>query len=293
MQVLFAYLGVILIWSTTPLGIKWSGEQGISFLFGVTGRMVLGCLLAVAAVKLLRIHYHLHRQALKVYAVSGGGVFVAMLFGYWGATFIPSGWLSVIWGMTPIATGLLARQWLGETLTLERMLGLALSVLGLGVIFVRSQELDSQAWLGILLVLVAVVVQSATAVGLKWLKATEHGLSITAGGLVLAAPLFVLTWWLFDGQWPAVIPARAGSAIVYLAVVGTLIGFSFYYYLVKTIEASQVALINLITPVTSLMIGHWFNHEPVSLTIYLGTGLILLGLVCFQWGNYLLNRPLA
>ncbi|MBU2479196.1 MAG: EamA family transporter, partial [Gammaproteobacteria bacterium] len=38
-----AFLGVILIWSTTPLAIQWSSEGG-GFLFGVAARMWLGAL---------------------------------------------------------------------------------------------------------------------------------------------------------------------------------------------------------------------------------------------------------
>ena len=36
MSVPAAYLGIVLIWGTTPLAIKWSGE-GVGYLFGVTG----------------------------------------------------------------------------------------------------------------------------------------------------------------------------------------------------------------------------------------------------------------
>lgn len=43
MSVPAAYLAVILIWSTTPLAVKWSGE-GPGFLFGALGRMALGVL---------------------------------------------------------------------------------------------------------------------------------------------------------------------------------------------------------------------------------------------------------
>ena len=49
MRLFAAFFSVILLWSTTPLAIKWSGE-GPGFLFGVTGRMVIGliCMLPVA-----------------------------------------------------------------------------------------------------------------------------------------------------------------------------------------------------------------------------------------------------
>jgi drug/metabolite transporter (DMT)-like permease len=54
MSVPAAYLGVVLIWSTTPLAVKWSGE-GPGFLFGALGRMGLATLLCLVAVAIFRI----------------------------------------------------------------------------------------------------------------------------------------------------------------------------------------------------------------------------------------------
>ena len=41
MSIPAAFLGVVLIWATTPLAIKWSSEDA-GYLFGVASRMVLG-----------------------------------------------------------------------------------------------------------------------------------------------------------------------------------------------------------------------------------------------------------
>ncbi len=280
-----AFFGVVLIWSTTPLGIKWSGEEGISFLFGLTARMFIGCLLALIVVAVLRLPYNFARKSVLAYGVSALGIYVAMLCAYWGARYIPSGWVAVIWGTSSVFTGVLARQYLGEQLSINRVLGLLLSLGGLAVIFLRSQEVGANAWVGVLLILGGVLGQSSTAVWLKWLNVKAHGLVMTAMGLSFSLPFFLLTWWVLDGTLPQHIPLRAGLAVVYLAVFGSLVGFSLYYFLINKIEASRVALITLITPVTSLMMGHWLNHEPVSLTVYVGTGLILAGLASFQWGG--------
>ena len=53
MSVPAAYLAVILIWSTTPLAVKWSSE-GPGFLFGALGRMALAAVLCVTLVTVLR-----------------------------------------------------------------------------------------------------------------------------------------------------------------------------------------------------------------------------------------------
>ena len=113
-----AFFGVVLIWSTTPLGIKWSGEEGISFLFGLTARMFIGCLLALIVVAVLRLPYNFARKSVLAYGVSALGIYVAMLCAYWGARYIPSGWVAVIWGTSSVFTGVLARQYLGEQLSL-------------------------------------------------------------------------------------------------------------------------------------------------------------------------------
>ncbi len=68
MSVSAAYPGVVLIWSTTPLAIKWSSE-GVGFLFGVAARMVSSILICLALIALLsrRMRWHRDRGALLTY----------------------------------------------------------------------------------------------------------------------------------------------------------------------------------------------------------------------------------
>jgi len=79
------------------------------------------------------------------------------------------------------------------------------------------------------------------------------------------------------------VPPRAAGAIVYLGVFGSVIGFALYYYVIKHLETSKVALITLITPVIALLLGHWLNGEIIGLRLWIGTALILLGLGVHEW----------
>ncbi|MBL8440326.1 MAG: DMT family transporter, partial [Betaproteobacteria bacterium] len=85
-----------------------------------------------------------------------------------------------------------------------------------------------------------------------------------------------------EGLAPAAMPSRAGAAIVYLGVFGSVVGFSLYYYVIKHLEASKVALITLITPVLALLLGHLANGEAVQPRVWLGAALISLGLAVHQ-----------
>ncbi|MGL5987135.1 MAG: EamA family transporter, partial [Burkholderiales bacterium] len=79
-------------------------------------------------------------------------------------------------------------------------------------------------------------------------------------------------------QWPL----RASLSLAYMVVFATLIAFSLYGYLLQRLKPVSVALIQLITPVTSLLLGHYLNQEPISMAVWLGTGLIMLGLLVYQ-----------
>ncbi|MEE9358209.1 EamA family transporter [Candidatus Vondammii sp. HM_W22] len=89
-------------------------------------------------------------------------------------------------------------------------------------------------------------------------------MSVTAGGLLVAAPLFLLAWFLADAIWPEVLSSRALYSILYLALVGSVIGFAMYFYVLKHVEATRVALITLITPVTALLLGSLLNGESIG-----------------------------
>lgn len=295
MSVPAAYIGVVIIWSTTPLAIKWSGE-GPGFLFGVAARMWLGALVCVLLLTLLSRGLPRDRAALKSYLAGGIGVFGAMTSVYWGAQYIPSGLISVLFGLTPIVTGIMAALWLQERgLTLNKLGGIVLALAGLSVVFARGLHLDEQAGYGIAAVLLAVCLHSLSMVLVKKIDAQLSALESTSGALLVAAPCYLLTWLVFDGQWPAEIGVRAAGSILYLAIFGSVLGFIMFFYVLKQIDASRVALVTLMTPVLAMVFGQLFNQEQIGVELYLGAALILLGMSVYQWGGlvlrYLRNRP--
>ena len=110
-------------------------------------------------------------------------------------------------------------------------------------------------------------------------------LAVTGGGLLVAVPLYMMTWWLADGAVPETMPLRAGLAIFYLGVMGSVVGFVLYYYALKHLTAGRLALITMVTPVTALLLGRALNSERVGPEVWLGTALILSGLALYQWSE--------
>ncbi len=287
MSVPAAYLGIILIWSTTPLAIKWSGE-GAGFLLAISARMFIGAALCYVTLRLLKVALPWHRKAVQTYLAGGIGIYGAMLSVYWGAQFISSGLISVIFGMTPIFTGIMASLWLGERgLTLAKLLGIALGLSGLAIIFSEDLHVSdglSSAVYGMAAVLLATFLHSLSTVVVKGVGAHLPALTATTGALLVSTPVLILTWYLVDGHFPEHIPEYSVAAIVYLGVFGSALGFVLFYYALKHLEANRMALIPLITPVLALMLGITINDESISLTMIYGAACIMVGLLVYEWG---------
>ena len=284
MSVPAAYLGVILIWSTTPLAIQWSA-QGASFSFAVMARMLIGLAICVLLLFATRTTFPFTPAARRLYAISGLSLCVSMLLTYWGALHIPSGLISVIFGLSPLLTGVFAALWLGErTLTPQRITGLAIALTGLWLIFGQPWPGDGTATLGTAAVVAGMTVQALGLVWIKRLNLRASSLAITTGSLGVAMPLFVLAWLLADAaQLPPDITLRAGAAIVYLGVLGSVVGFTLYYYVIKHLDAGRVALIMLVTPVAALLLGQTLNAEFIPARSWVGIALIGAGLSLYEW----------
>lgn len=285
MSVPAAYLGIILIWATTPLAIKWSGEDG-NFLLGVALRMLLGYLVCLVVLRLGRIEFPWHQQARNSYLAAGLGMFGAMLSVYWGAQYIPSGLVSVIFGLSPILIGVFAAYWLGEnSFSAGRLFGILLAIVGLAEIFMPRGSATEVAPEGVIAVFMAVTMQSLSAVWVKRIGGELHPVAINSGALTISVPLYWLVWLVFDGTSPQQLSERTLGAIVYLALFGTALGFNLYFYVMKRVSAAVLSLVTLITPVLALFLGQGLNGEVITPQVWIGTAAILLGLFSYQWGG--------
>lgn len=277
-----AFVSVILIWSTTPLAIKWSA-LGVGFSFAVFSRMTIGVLLCAVLLAAFRIRVPLHRKALLAYLAGGLSMFSAMALTYWSSQFVSSGMIAVLFGLSPLITSVGAMLWLKEeAFTPNKLAGMVLGILGLMLVF--RGGLGAGSAVGLAALFLGVVAQSLGLVWLKRIGDDSPPLAMTLGILVVALPLFFGAWWLIDGRVPAEVPERSIAATVYLGTFGSVLGFALYYYLIKHMEAGRIALITLITPVMALFLGHALNNEEVLPQVWMGTACIVSGLCLHRWG---------
>ncbi len=286
MPVVIPYVLVVLIWSSTPLAIQWSALE-TGFTFAAMSRMLLALGCAILFLIVARIPLGRSWRSIASYGCAGVGLFLAMVSVYWAASRMDSGLMSVIFGLSPLVTSILATVFL-QTRVFSgfRLAGMALGMVGLTMVFMGDgTEMQSGYLAGVAGLLFGVLSNSAALVGLKWLADDSHPLATTTGALVVATPLFVMTWWMSGGVVPEEISMRGGLSIIYLGILGSVIGFAMYYIIVRKMEPTQVSLMMVVTPVMALFFGRVFNSESLPSQVWVGAIVIGAGLLLHESGR--------
>ena len=290
---MFAYIAyglVVIIWSTTPLAIQWSNSD-LSFSAAVLLRMSVALVLALLVIALMRRRLPMDRKALTVYAIASLGIFPNMPLVYWSAQFIPSGLISLVFGTLPFVTAALSYLLLKEeAFNARRVLSLLVAIAGLGVICLDQLQLGADALYGVLGILASTLLFAGNSLALKQLGEDLDALSQTTGALLFSLPGLFALWFYLDGELPEAPEAIGTKSLVgvgYLAVMGSLLGFTLFYFVLQRFAVETVSLVSLMTPVFALAIGAWVQGEALSARLLLGAFLVLGAMVLYQGNLYL------
>lgn len=294
MPVSLAFFVVVLVWSTTPLGIVWSSES-IPPTLSLLMRMSIASACGLLLLKILNIKLDVRREAIRVYIYSSLSLSVGMLFCYFAAQYISSGLMALSFGLAPILSGLLAQRLLSENkFTKTKMGSLVIALSGLALVCSENLIIDDGAVYGFLFIFIGVILFSLSSVLVKSVQIDIHPLCTTVGSLLISLPVYIVAWVILDGELnPEQWQPRAIYAVVYMGVFASLLGFLAYFYILQKLEASTVALVTMMTPVVSMTLGIVLNNERFSYSLLIGGLLIMVGLGVFQFGNRWLASRIA
>jgi len=196
-------------------------------------------------------------------------------------THLPSGLVSVLWGVFPMMMAAIGHLYLpGERLHPRQWGGFVLGFLGLAVLYstdVRSFGSDA---LPVALLLMLSPLVSAIGTGLiKRFGSRSSSLALNRNGMLTGAVVLGLAALVLERDAPAAWTAPAVLTVVYLALFGTVATFGLYFWLLRTTAASRMSLIAYVTPAVALTLGALVRGEAVRATTLFGSALILSGVV--------------
>lgn len=275
------WLALCGIWGSTWLFIKL-GLQDLPPLTFAGIRFLIASAILIAVVAARRLSLPRARADWLLLLVTG---ILAFSFNYgllfWGEQHISSGLAALLQSTIPAFGLVIAHYYLpGERMTLAKSAGVLLGVVGVGVVFSNQLSVAGPKALAgsAALVLSAVCVAYANVLVKAYGRNLEPAI-LAAGQMLFGLVPLLLVGISFEGNplrfhWTAI----AVVALLYLALVGSVIAFLLYYWLVHHMDVTNTMLIALVTPVVAVTLGVLVLDERMDWRTLAGGGLIVSGI---------------
>ncbi|MES2054929.1 MAG: EamA family transporter [Pseudomonadota bacterium] len=284
LSVLIPFTIVTLIWGSTWLVIK--DQLGVvPPSWSVTYRFLVGgvTMLIYAAIRRERIALDARGWAFA----TGLALFQFCLnfnFVYRAETYITSGLVAVIFALMLVPNALFGRIFLGQRLGRQLLVGSAVAMAGVALLFVHearhSPSGPGMALMGIGFTLAAIMSASTANIMQATGTAKHYPMAVMLGiAMLIGAGMDAAIAWTLTG--PPVIELRPAYllGVLYLGVIASAIAFTLYFGVLRIIGPAKAAYSGVIVPVIAMLLSTIFEGYRWSLLAGAGAALAMIGLV--------------
>ena len=194
---------------------------------------------------------------------------------------------ALAYSLSPAFVLIIAIIFLKESAGILKISGIIIAFAGAFLIFFeRGLEINSSTFLGNILVLIA---------SFSWALYTVIGRNFTRKyGAIYSTSLAMILGFLFYVPIFLVLPVPFHFVeirlinwlqIFYLGIFSSVVGYVLWYYALKKIEASRVAVFNNLQAVLTTILSVIFLSQVITMTFVIGGILIIIGVVIAQKKN--------
>ena len=269
------------IWGSTWLFIK----LGLADLPPITFagiRFVIACTILFSLIRIRRISLPRARNDWVLLAISG---ILAFGFNYglvfWGEQYITSGLAALLQATLPAFGLVFAHFHLpAERLSWTKIFGVVLGVFGVGVVFSNQLTVSgTRALAGCVALILSAMFAAYSNVLVKAYGKHLNPAVLSAGQMLFGLLLLLAVGIPLEGNpfrihWTQI----AVIAMLYLAIVGSVIAFLLYYWLVQNMDVTKSMMIALVTPVVAVILGMIVLDEEFGWRTLVGGAMIILGI---------------
>jgi drug/metabolite transporter (DMT)-like permease len=270
-----------LIWGSTWVVIK-GGLRDLPPMTSAGARFAIAAVIMVGVAALLGRHEGGTSPPTWLWIVQGTTNF-AMSYGivYHAETTLPSGLVSLLFGVYPMLQAAAGHVFLDEErLGPRQWLGFAIGLAGLALLF--RTDLQTFGPDGVPTALLLMLSPVSVVVGTTLVKRYGGGVNSTLlnrNGMFVGAVLLLGAALVAERDATVEWTAPAIASVLYLAVMGTVVTFSLFFWLLRTAPAHRMALIAYITPAIAIFLGWALADEPVTAYTLTGAGCVLCGVL--------------
>ncbi len=175
----------------------------------------------------------------------------------------------------PIWMAIFSSFW-GHKITKQEWLGIAIGVVGILLLNIGG-SLQGDLKSALLLIFAA----ASWSFGSVWGKhlSMPQGLMGAACQMLVGGVMLVLVSAYAGEVWPQTISAKSWGAMLFLVILGSLVAYSAYQYLLKIVRPLVASSNTFVNPVVAFAVGIWLANEQVTHNEYLALAVILLGVL--------------
>ena len=197
-----------------------------------------------------------------------------------GQTQLTVGLASIINAMTPLFTVVVMASFGEEKLTVFRVVGVMLGVLGVAILRGFDGSMNAGQTIGVGLCLIATLCYGFAALwGRRHLGGVAPLKSATCQ-LVCSSAIMLVVVAVVDQPWTLPAPSQSTwLSLIALAFLGTAVAYIVFFQILVRAGASNVMLVTLLIPITALLLGYLFLDEAIRVQEIIGALVIGLGLL--------------
>jgi drug/metabolite transporter (DMT)-like permease len=280
-MVLVGYLIMCLIFGTTFLAIKIGLEAGWAPYFSAGFRFFIAGLLVVLYGTVTK-QFRIPTKKNIIEFLITGACMTGITFGtlYWSEQYIPSSFAALLSATGPLFVSLFHSRMEKIKITKTQFTGLALGFLGIGLITGPSLSVQFNLF-WFMACFVIILGESFYAYGTIYSKMVLkqgvsplmlNGYQMLFGGLLLIIVSLAFERPSFSG-----ISYSGWISLLYLIVIGSVLGHGLYYWLIQKTNPSFPSTWLYVSPFISLVLDIWIKNEEFHPLSIIGGFVIIAG----------------
>jgi drug/metabolite transporter (DMT)-like permease len=278
--ILLAFFAIYVIWGSTYMLNKVAVTELDPLFISAIRFSIAGILIFIIA-KIMKLNTFISRKQLInsmiagfMFLVYGNGVFI------WALKYVDSGFAALIASTQPLFVLLLLRLMDNKKMQRKSLIGITLGILGMYLLVSQKEFASNESMiLGVFMILSCVLSWSYGSVFVSKADLPSNFLVSTGYQMLAAGILLFLSSFLLGEEWvsPTNWSVPVQWSILLLILFGSIVAFTSFNYLLKTVSPEKVATSGYVNPVIALLLGWYILDEQLTIQSIIAAIVLLTG----------------
>ncbi|WP_031444334.1 MULTISPECIES: EamA family transporter [Arenibacter] len=278
--IVLAFFAIYVIWGSTYLMNKIAVHELPPFMLASVRFSVAGILIFILC-KIMGIPLTITKKQL-LNSIVAGFLFLAFGNGFvvWALKYVDSGFAALEIAAQPLVILLLMRILEGKKIQTMSVVGVIIGILGIYLLVSQNQVISQEnSVLGMVMIFFCMV---SWAYGSLFVAKADlpknyfvnTGFQMfTAGIILMVGSLLIGETWTLPTTWSS--PVQ--YAMLFLIVLGSIVAFTAFNYLLKVVSPEKVATSTYVNPIIALLLGWFFLDEQITTQSTIAAIVLLTG----------------